>query len=349
MKPYITLFLLALGSYLYAAAPFNGSIQEFEQPNGSKIKVKLYGNAYYMRGESLDGYTLIKDPQTKWICYAQLNEDGTELLSTGIHYLGQKADGRVLQFPQHLDVSSQARGKQVEANKMLIHGADEINRQASEAEKELAKVEGHYLGLCIVVDFSDRQGTLPIENFEDFCNADNYTGFGNNGSVKEYYNDISYGLVEYENVVFGYFRAPKTFAQYDAMGYAQGAKEILKLACEWIDAKGFDFSSLSLNGSRIRAINLMYTGNPAAWAQGMWYHQGSYSGFSADGVTSGAYNTSPANSPLTLSVVVHENGHMICNWPDTYSYDSDPDYMGAWDVMCSYGSSTNPVPPQPIL
>ena len=32
--------------------------------------------------ESLDGYTLIRDPQTGWVCYADVNAAGDEFVST---------------------------------------------------------------------------------------------------------------------------------------------------------------------------------------------------------------------------------------------------------------------------
>jgi hypothetical protein len=109
---------------------------------------------------------------------------------------------------------------------------------------------------------------------------------------------------------------------------------------------------LSLNpDNTIKAINLMYTGNPPVWAEGMWHHKGNYTGFTADGVQSNDYNCSPANSPLELAVVAHENGHMIGKWPDTYKYNSTtgPDGIGSFDLMCWYGNSFNPTPPNPLF
>jgi len=97
------------------------------------------------------------------------------------------------------------------------------------------------------------------------------------------------------------------------------------------------------------AINLMYTGYAQNWAEGMWWHMGYYPNFSADGVSSGDYNCSPAFFPLTLSTVCHENGHMIGKWPDTYKYTSTtgPDGIGNFDLMCWSGDDFNPVPPNP--
>jgi hypothetical protein len=95
----------------------------------------------------------------------------------------------------------------------------------------------------------------------------------------------------------------------------------------------------------------MYTGTPPTWSEGMWHHKSSYTQFSANGVTSGDYNCSPANRPLQLGVVCHENGHMIGEWPDTYKYNTTTgtDGLGAFDVMCAVGPYTNPVYPNPYF
>ena len=53
--------LALLISLSIVAAPYHGDIVDFPQPDGSTVQVKLYGDEYYMRGESLDGYTLVRD------------------------------------------------------------------------------------------------------------------------------------------------------------------------------------------------------------------------------------------------------------------------------------------------
>ncbi len=332
------------------AAPYFGQTMSFKQPDGTTVEVKLFGNEYYMRGEGLDGYTLVRDKNTHWICYATLSQDETELVSTGIVYHGKKDDLTPLKtninLPLHLDISEKAREVAMAKNKKSL---------GTPSEKENTKtawhpVSGNIKGLCIVVDFSDEPGTLPMSEFNNFCNDLSYSNYGNNGSVRKFYSDISGGKVDYQNVVYGYYRAPLTFQDYEQMPFGQGATEILGQALNWLDAQGFDFSTLSTNpDGSIMAINLMYTGVAQNWAQGMWWHMGSYTGFSADGVHSDSYNCSPANDPLELATVCHENGHMIGKWPDTYKYNTTtgPDGIGDFDLMCWYGSSINPVPPNP--
>lgn len=347
------------------ASVFNGEIKPFKQPDGSIVDIKLFGTEYYMRAESIDGYTLIRDKKTNWICYAKLNSNYSELISCGIAYKGNthnisslKTD---LNLTKHLDINEKARLQIINENKNKL-GANSVNPNTQKtaqyvidqsiAGTPVHQVSGQIKGLCIVVDFSDEVGTLPMSEFIAFCNDLNYSNYGNNGSLRTYYSDISGGLVDYENVVYGYYRAPLTFAQYEAMPYAQGAQQILGQALAWIDGQGFDFSTLSINtDGSIQAINLMYTGHPQTWAEGMWFHKGNYGGFTADGVFSDDYNCSPANDPLEIAVVAHENGHMIGKWPDTYKYTSTngPDGIGSFDIMCYYGSPTNPVPPNPLF
>lgn len=349
-------------AFQLSAAPFKGQIQQFKQPDGSMVDVRLFGNEFYMRAEGLDEYTLIRDKATGWICYASLSADKMQLISTGIAYNGVQNNSSSLRNDiavlKHIDILPLAQKEIIKKNRILLEGDDKENVLSKNSIDHRVSgtptglVAGNIKGLCIVVDFSDEVGTLPMTEFDNFCNDLTYNNFGNTGSLRKFYKDISGGLVDYQNVVYGYFRAPLTFAQYDAMPYAQGAQQILGLALNWIATTGFDFSTLSINpDGSIQAINLMYTGHPPTWAQGMWFHKGNYTGFSANGVHTNDYNCSPANNPLTLATVAHENGHMIGKWPDTYKYDnlSGPDGIGSFDLMCWYGSSTDPVPPNPLF
>jgi M6 family metalloprotease-like protein len=348
---YLSVFL----SFSIVAAPYNGDIEDFDQPDGSVVQVKLYGDEYYMRGESLDGYTLIRD-DNGWLCYAELNTEGF-LQSTGIPYTqgsrnaNLKTTNGVLE--KGIDVSSEKRRDIVKQNKDALGSIDFEKRPDSSPNARTLdfEVKGKYKALVVLVDFIDKPSEVPKEIINDMFNSKSFSYNGNNGSINQYFTDVSGGLVDYEGVVFGYFRAPKTFAEYDNGPYGTTAQEILGLALKWIDNQGFDFSTLHTTNGRITAINLMYTGTPKAWAEGMWYHASSYYGFRADGVQSGSYNTSPAKSNLTIGTTVHENGHMLCKWPDLYSYDAEKtgnDGIGSFCVMAS-GNGKNPEIPNPYF
>lgn len=347
MKKLLFYFLLVMSISL-SAAPYNGNPVRFRQPDGTFIEIKLYGDEYYLRAETADGYTLIRDLESGWICYALYSAADQSLKSSGIPYTGGAAKASVIQalkLNPHLDAAPE-RIRQIQAaNREILLGKSTMPPAAP-------TISGNIKGICIVVDFPDEPGILPITEFGSFCNDMLYSNYGNNGSLRTFYSDISGGVLDYENIVYGYYRAPHSFSYYDQLPYAQGAQELLGQALNWVASQGFDFSTLSTNpDNSIMAINLMYTGYPGAWAQGMWWHMGNYNGFTANGVHSGPYNCSPANSPLELAVVAHENGHMIGKWPDTYKYDNStgPDGIGAFDLMCWYGDSHNPVPPNPFF
>ncbi|MBK8806152.1 MAG: M6 family metalloprotease domain-containing protein [Bacteroidales bacterium] len=201
-------------------------------------------------------------------------------------------------------------------------------------------------GLCIVVDFSDEQSYYTLPELDSMMNGKNFTSYGLNGSVYQYFNDVSGGVVEFNNVIYGIFRAPKTFAEYDAMSMGVGVREILQLALESMDKEGFDFSTLSHDSSGyIRSITLLYPGSPSS---GMWYHQYWHNGFKADGVQSNTYCTSDAN--MSLRRLCHENGHQLFHWPDMYQYRSGIcGTIGSFDLMASGGDDYNPVPPNPYF
>ena len=72
---------------------------------------------------------------------------------------------------------------------------------------------GDFVGLCLLIDFSDAPATISRDEVERFCNQPGYTGFGNNGSVRDFFLDNSIGRCRYTNIVAPYYRAqhPKTY------------------------------------------------------------------------------------------------------------------------------------------
>ena len=66
---------------------------------------------------------------------------------------------------------------------------------------------GNYVGLCVLVQFPDVPGTIASAEVDNYYNQAGYTGFGNNGSVRDYFFDVSDGNLTYTNVVTAYVTA----------------------------------------------------------------------------------------------------------------------------------------------
>jgi hypothetical protein len=72
---------------------------------------------------------------------------------------------------------------------------------------------GDFVGLCLLIDFVDSPAAITRDEVDRFCNQPGYTGFGNHGSVFDFFRDNSIGRCRYTNIVAPYYRAqrPKTY------------------------------------------------------------------------------------------------------------------------------------------
>jgi len=377
------IFVVTLAS-IALCAPHGGEIYELSQPNGSTVQVKVYGDEYYQYVETLDGYTVIRNPQSGWIEYAVTNEDDSEFVGTGVVY-----DDKANTDPYHpvfeafARKAAEANGKQgkLDNNKPFIDKKKRLRKESArqkafdnmkqidprkyaaltgdtsvQASQDIspagdisaAPVTGAVIGLTILIDFSDQPATISQSEIEKYCNQPGYTGFNNAGSVYDYFYDVSNGKLQYTNYVTAYYRAknPKSYYEGDCSSWGKSS-ELINEAVRNLDAKGFDFRILSLTGSRVRALNIFYAGNPSCgWSKGLWPHKSWWSGYTTnEGVTFGDYQMSNIGSSPSIYVFCHENGHMVCGYPDLYDYGGESSGVGNFCLMCGRPNDRKPVPP----
>ena len=131
------------------------------------------------------------------------------------------------------------------------------------------------------------------------------------------------------------------------------ALAILKARSDYASTILPTFSSLTTDGSgRVVAFNVFFAGsNSGAWNYGLWPHSwGLGSAVSlGNGMSVQPYQITNIGSSLKLGIFCHENGHMLCDFPDIYDYNQLPsgayDSMGGAGVFClmNYGGhGTNP-------
>jgi hypothetical protein len=82
--------------------PFAGKTFTFTNPDGSTFEVRGWGDQFYAVFETLDGYTVVKDPSTGYYQYAVLSPDKNSLVPSGTNVgaadprdLGLRAQVRV--------------------------------------------------------------------------------------------------------------------------------------------------------------------------------------------------------------------------------------------------------------
>lgn len=228
--------------------------------------------------------------------------------------------------------------------------------EATEARSLAGRpIVGEYTGLCILVDFPDSKGTISREQVDAFCNLKGYNEFGNNGSVYDYFHDNSGGRLHYKNIVTDYYTAQHNRAYYTDKNvpFMVRAQELVKEALDHLKAGGFDAKELSADESDfIYATNIFYSGNrDNNWNEGLWPHSerlpGNYE--LAPQRIVGDYQISNMGTELALGAFCHENGHMICDFPDLYDYGEDKFRsfgVGAFCLMCFGGNISEKNPTQ---
>ena len=113
-------------------------------------------------------------------------------------------------------------------------------------------------------------------------------------------------------------------------------------ALEHLQAEGFDFSQLTTdNEDYVYALNVFYAGHRVNdWAEGLWPHafhlESPYPLIA--GKLAYDYQITDMGNQLTLGTFCHENGHMICDFPDLYDYGSDSEGIGVYCLMCAGGA-----------
>jgi M6 family metalloprotease-like protein len=338
------------------AAPYDGDVITIEQPDGTLVDVKIWGDEYFQHVESLDGYTLTAEKDTGWATYAVYDKQSDDLVSTGIKYLNtvdniMKSSDDNLKLQKGVKITDDKRiSIAVKKREFFKSPNDHIERLSTSQNSALS---GNIRGLTLLIDFSDSPATIAKSDIDNFLNLQGYIGYGNNGSVRDYYYDVSSGKVEYTNYVTAYYRAQNPKSYYNDTSVFHGIRtgELIHEALTYLENQGFDFSQLSVDSNNeIMAINAFYAGvRPSEWATGLWPHKWylPYTGysFSADGVSAGNYQITDIGSSLVLRTFCHENGHMICDWPDLYDYDYDSKGVGDFCLMGYGGNDWNPVPP----
>jgi M6 family metalloprotease-like protein len=338
--------------------PYDGEPIVLRNPDGSEFAARLWGDQFAAVIETADGYTVVEDPETGHYHYAVVAPDKRSLLPAGDRVAD--TDPATLDLPRHARpqrgaLAAQARESRAASGigpRWAIRHAEKRARAAAGGPAGAPPQEtttGTYVGLCLLVDFPDVPAAITREQVDAFCNEIGHTGFGNNGSVRDYFTEVSGGLLTYTNVVAAYYTAqhPRAYYTDESIPQPQRTWELIGEALDHLTATGFDFSTLTTDGAGfVRALNVFYAGDRVNnWAKGLWPH--SWHLAAPRPVTATAslndYQITNMGAALTLRTFCHENGHMICDYPDLYDYGSESFGIGHYCLMCYGGSDVNPV------
>lgn len=356
--------LMAVGlAFTAGAAPFNRDMK-FKQPDGQQITVHGWGDEFYAEFTHF-GYPVVYNETTHAYDYAVLNADATRLVSSG-YRAGTVNPATIAGLDPNARITKEARRALALPRIQKWRTATNIDQRwkklksrhlttptgaiTLKADTKYQETTGVKVGVTLLVDFPDEPASIPVSDIEEWLNGDNYTGYGNNGSVRGYYLDVSNGNLDYSNVVIGYVRLPQTKGFYDnpdatdpgaqATRMVQDAINVLKRQDNYTTEILPLLETATKDGNAILAFNMLYAGEcSSTWARGLWPHASSFSGVSfGDGLEVRRYQTSDIGDDLAIGTFCHENGHMLCGYDDLYDYDYDSE--GGAGYFCLMGGGS---------
>ena len=184
------------------------------------------------------------------------------------------------------------------------------------AALDRAPLRGAVRVIVVLVDFSDKNMTQTQAHFRDLFFS---TGVIPTGSVREYYAEVTHGLIDLQGDVVGPFRMPLTLAQYahGASGIGGASPNAQTMARDAVIAADptVNFTPFDNDGNGfVDAFIVVHagaggeqTGNPGD----IWSHKWTLAGGAktVDATKIFAYLTVPEDS--RIGVCAHELGHLV--------------------------------------
>lgn len=213
------------------------------------------------------------------------------------------------------------------------------------AAADRAPLRGAVRVIVVLVQFSDRAIGQTAAHFNDLFFS---TGVLPHGSVREYYRDVTGGLIDITGQVVGPYQLPQTLAWYAngnfGIGRPSGTPRANIMAQDAAGAAdpAVNFAPYDNDGNGfIDAFIVVHAGQGGEQTGNsgdIWSHKWTLpAAFNADGKQIFAYLTIPEDA--RIGVCAHELGHLLFGFPDLYDTDNTSEGIGNWCLMA--GGSWN--------
>ncbi|HCT30467.1 MAG TPA: hypothetical protein DIW31_06980 [Bacteroidales bacterium] len=323
------------------------------QPDGTTITIIMQGDERLKWAKTLDGYTLLRNSKGVFE-YAMLNSNG-DLTPSGITVSDiSNRNAEELKF-----LSGTQKG--LLYSKSQVSMAKSIYAIKSTEAQKVFPTTGSRKLICILMGYTDKAFTKTQSDFNNLYNQVGYTTGGATGSVKDFYNESSYGQFNLTVTVAGPYTAANNMAYYganDASGNDVNPRALVSEAINAADAS-VNFADFDNDGDgTVDGVYIIYAGygeEAGASANTIWAHAWSLaSPVTKDGKTISKYSCSSELSGTSgttmtrIGVICHEFGHVLGapDYYDTnYSTGGQFDGTGDWDLMAAGSWNNNGITP----
>ncbi|MCC6544100.1 MAG: M6 family metalloprotease domain-containing protein, partial [Nitrospirae bacterium] len=337
------------------AVPASPQISEVVQPDGTVIKVKIKGDEWNHRIETVEGYVVNRAKSGKWH-YISRYEGDTPILSDTLANELPKPD-----FQRHIRPSPNFR--KANPNSGLTQ-SPAVNALSTPSAAPFGTFNGKIL--FILAEFTDREGTYSETSFASLLS----------NKINDYFKKASYGKVNLQPANESFGTLNNGVIGWVNLGYAHPdtggnignqnqkiTKDAVAAADPYINYASFDINGDGYVDSNELAIVVIVAGYErsysANYTPSVWGHKWSVtSPPKLDGVIVGADHngaggyaqfgeihrgSSSDAHQATMGIMVHEMGHLIFALPDLYDTDYSSEGIGYFSVMAagSWGKSAS--------
>ena len=340
----LNLIFIAFSCEVYAipAAPI---VHTLTQPDGTTFQARQWGDEWFHRWETEEGYTIVFDEDLKSWTYAELNNSGKLASSLKRVGIDKVTDG----ISKHLLPEKNSY--------FLIPQKTLTHEMSPEYPQNAIPLQGTANIPVILVNFINRTPAYSTTAFNSLL-------FGtSNYSMKDYYSEVSYGkftVAPGPGGVVGWYTASNTHDYYganDADGQDRWPGTLVREAVAAADAAGFNFAPYDQDGdgyADIVAIVHQGTGEEEGSSfTDIWSHRWSLNAAYYWGYSNGGEYTTNDSKPgvgsikvnnyviqpeifygnmQTVGVFAHEYGHAL-GLPDLYDRDYSSAGVGNWSLM----------------
>lgn len=328
---YSLLILCARQGDAVPACPLPASVQ---QPDGSRVTLCLRGDESCHWMEDHQGYPVVRATGNGPWVYARVTGG---VLTPTKHQVGR--------------VQPAAAGMQrVTADTVRAVIAATRSARATRTAPH-APATGTMHNLVVLVNFSDVSISYDASQFNALLNQTGYAQDGAQGSLRDYYREVSAGALTVESTIAGPVTLSHPMAYYggnDSDGNDQRPREMITEALQKLAQSGFDFHTLDGDGDGwVDGLDIIhagggeeYSGNNPAY---LWSHQWTLPDpVTYDGIKMQMYHTEasrrgfdsslPSQGITRIGVICHETGHFL-GLPDLYDITNRSYGVGAFCLM----------------
>ena len=172
----------------------------------------------------------------------------------------------LLALPTALFADIVYQGKRVaewpeEARPTFDNSRGLLKAVATQEKSHYAAPKGKIYSLTLLVDFTDKVAPVTVNEVEDWLNKEGFNRDGCNGSVRDYYLDVSNGQLDLTNEVYSWYRAKHPKSWYEGLQGYSGSDSLMKEVFDYFDPQ-VDFSRYDNDkDGTTEAINIVYAGS----------------------------------------------------------------------------------------